>query len=126
MAKFKVDDQVRMKVNHSVKFHILEVTTQVCYSNCAQNWYTGRMYSKSNVDKDMSKFSEIELETIPEKSTDLILLEEQLQTVADKKLLYIKKSDFDKAAIERDKETTLKSAVLTQKRKDGIDYGYIF
>ena len=126
MSKFKVDDQVRMKVNHSIKFHILQVTTQQCYANCVQNWYTGRMYSRGNVDKNMSKFSEIELESVPGKSADLALLEENLKLATEKKLAHIKKNDFDKAAKERVKETALKDDIRTQKRKEGIDDGYIF
>jgi len=55
MAKFKVDQVVRLKLRPAVKVHIV---------GGEQDGYVGRMYEKDIVGKEYSKFREFELEEI--------------------------------------------------------------
>ena len=115
MTKFKVGDTVRMKCNPKIRLFILETTVQTCYSNCEQEWYTGRVFHQihgdSSMAKNMDKFSLIELEAIPEDSPQIKKLKKELIKTQAQKMKFIKEQDFAKAAEVRDQLAVLKENI---------------
>ena len=118
---FKVDEIVRLKVSPKVKFHIVEVQTQICYANTLQEWYTGRIYTLDNIrfgeltpHIKFERFNLIELEAIPD-SKEIRKLEIAVQKLQMKKQKFIKNQDFEKAAALKDQERLLKDQLSVAK-----------
>lgn len=121
--RFKVGDTVRLKANHKARLFIIEVDLQTCYADVQQVWYSGRIHwsgketfmgsSVDSVDRQLTKFSDIELEAIPVKPTvpGLDKLKEEYDAVTKKKDAYIKDQDFEKAVAEREKQRELKRRI---------------
>jgi protein-arginine kinase activator protein McsA len=114
VEEFKVDDVVRFKINPKFVLHIVEVTKQVCYADCKQIWYTGRVhfavdkFGQGSVGAELKRFSAIEVEAIPAKTKEKVELEKKIENVKKEKEDLIKAQDFEKAASKREDERKLK------------------
>jgi hypothetical protein len=113
MAKFKVGDFVRLIYAKKTRFHVTGIMEDTCVAG-TQIHYFGRCYfveSGYGVDaspaKEIGKFAEIELEPIPETSTELVELIKQRERIRLEKEVLIKAQDFEKASYKRDEERAL-------------------
>ena len=127
-VEFKVGQIVRLKAQKKAKVFIVETQKQTCYANVEQVWYIGRLIWDSSkysgngaVGNAYSKFSQIELEAVPEASLKLKTLMENLKKLKIKKDSLIKKQDFEKAASMRDEIKVLIFKVENLADIEGID-----
>ena len=120
--KYSVGQTVQLVATPDISLFILEITEQTCYSQCAQNWYTGRIvYSgRHRVVGKMERFSEIELQEKPKPSKNLVKMEKELEVMKKKKMTLIKDQDFEKAAAMRDEIREMSLKVELQNELEGI------
>lgn len=122
---FKVGELVRLKVQPKTKVFIIEVTTQTCYANVTQTWYLGRIIGENkwspSIDKTYTRFSQIELETIPEMSKELKKMIEDYKATKSEKEKFCEEQDFGKAAKARDRENGLKIVIIEKMQEEDID-----